>query len=133
MWGLNVAMAKFTLVGLGGALASIPKFIGMMYQLFYSTQLAAAGFTNLARAIALTGIGAIAVGAGYLAFEAMNSVSGPPSGSSPGNYGGYGGGGGGGATINIYGDVGNSEYQKMQDNFGSMYDEKSDLDENMEK
>lgn len=134
MWKLNAAVAAFSISSIGAALSSIPRFIGMLYQLFYSTQLAAAGFRSLASAIAMTGIGALAVGAGYLAFQSMDALDAPSGGGGGGDFGGYGGGsGGGGSTINIYGDVGNSEYQKMKDNFGSMYGEQSNIETETEK
>jgi hypothetical protein len=39
----------------------------------------------------------------------------------------------GGSTINIYGDVGNSEYQKLQDEFPAMYAEETETRENADK
>jgi len=89
--------------------------------------------------IAATGLGALLVLVGGAIGGAVlgktHASAGDLSGSGSG-YGGYGGGmgaGGGGSTINIYGDVGNSEYQKMKDNFGSMYDEQSNVNSETDK
>jgi hypothetical protein len=132
MWGLNLAMATFSMSSLAAALGSIPKLITMLYSLFYSASLAAAGFSTLAAAIAATGVGAILVGAGILGYMAYkrDDAGSTPRGSGGGDgFGGYGGGMGG-STINIYGDVGNSEYQKMKDEFPAMYAEETETREN---
>jgi hypothetical protein len=86
----------------------------------------------------MTGIGAVLAIGGFLAGEAVSHYSRTtnPSASDL-TGGGYGGGYGGarpaGATINIYGDVGNSEYQKLKDNFGTLYTEQGEIEENTEK
>ncbi|TQQ81848.1 MFS transporter [Halonotius roseus] len=75
--------------------------------------------------LAATGIGLALIGGGLLlggALKGTHRSAGDVAGGSSG-YNGYDGGMGGGSTINIYGDVGNSEYQKMMDQFPELSEE----------
>ncbi|WP_281193729.1 hypothetical protein [Halorubrum sp. F4] len=89
--------------------------------------------------LASTGLGLLLVGGSLLAEGAVRGISNVGStGSAPSVGGGspYGmgaGGGGGGTQINIYGNVGNSEYQKLADEFPSLYREEKIVDEETQK
>jgi hypothetical protein len=126
--GLNLLLT-FTMRGMFAvALSGVKALIMGLYSLI-ATTLTAIGVVGalnavLATLLTMTGVGAALVIGGIAAGE-MSRTSTPGSGFD--GYGGGGPGGAGGSTINIYGDVGNTEYQKMKDNFGSMYDEQSEI------
>lgn len=126
------------------AASGIAAMITGMYGLISSalTAIGVVGALNAALAatvalIAATGVGALLVLAGGAVGGAFlgktHSSASDLGGGGGGGFGGYGGGGGGGATINIYGDVGNTEYQKMKDNFGELYNEQSDVNDETKK
>ena len=77
--------------------------------------------------LAVTGL---IIGAGaYLSLRNSESASGSVSGGNvPANRPGMTPGGSGGTEINIYGDVRNKEYQKLKDEFPSLYSEQSDIE-----
>ena len=134
--GLNAVLSMTAGSMLAVALSGVRNLILGLYSLM-ATALQAVGVVGtlnaaLATMLTLASLG-LAAGVGVLAMDSMDGGT-PGGGGSPGP-GGYGGpsGGGGGQTINIYGDVGNSEYQKMQDNFGSMYNEQSEVNDETEK
>lgn len=77
---------------------------------------------------------------GYAAYKKMGNdgtaASAPGGGNAPASgFGsgpspaGAGGGMGGGTQINIYGDVGNKEYQKLEDEFAYLYEDKTETEE----
>jgi len=80
--------------------------------------------------LASTGLGLLLVGAGWLAEKGMNAMSDVGS-TRPANS--FSAGSGHGSTINIYGDVGNSEYQKLADEFPVRYAEQKTIDEETAK
>ncbi|QRV15021.1 hypothetical protein JMJ58_19255 [Haloterrigena salifodinae] len=87
--------------------------------------------------LASTGLGLLLVGGSFLAEGVMKSVSDVgktgPAPSVGGNDAYAMGGGGGGTQINIYGNVGNSEYQKLKDEFPSLYREQKTVEEETTK
>ncbi|NUC72540.1 hypothetical protein HTZ84_09500 [Haloterrigena sp. SYSU A558-1] len=87
--------------------------------------------------LASTGLGLVLVAGGFLAEGAMKAVSNVGKTGPAPSVGGSDtyamGGGGGGTQINIYGNVGNSEYQKLKDEFPSLYREQTTIEEETEK
>jgi hypothetical protein len=127
-----LALAKGAVVAASSGIATI---IGALYAWVAAATTARMA---MARLLAMTGVGAVLAIGGFLAGEAIvggmktNATAGDMRGGGGDGFGGYGGGMGG-ATINIYGDVGNSEYQKLQDEFPEMYAEESETRENADK
>lgn len=158
IYGLNIAMNALTLSAMKQAAAmvyvlaeeivflaasmirtaatGVASMISSMYAFVAAANSARAA---VARLLAMTGLGAVLAIGGYLAGEAIVSTMGNTRTASDMSGGGSGfngydsRGGGGGSTINIYGDVGNTEYQKMKDNFGSMYSEQATIEDETEK
>lgn len=134
-------MAIMKTMGLGAAfvamIAPILQATGAMYA--YAAALVGAAKAK-ALLMGLTGVGAVLAIAGAAA--AMSAVEGFTSGIDTGGHGGgagfSGGGGGfggapagaaGGTTvINIQGDVGKDEYNKMRDDFPGLYRQEADYD-----
>jgi len=114
--GLAIAQAFLTAAASVGTLAGA---LGAAYGVLQ------AFVAQLTLAHILTG-GAFLLGAavvGYGAVKAMSNTTPDAARTVPA------GGGGGGTTINIHGDVGRKEYQRMKDEFPGLYREQRNLEE----
>jgi Spy/CpxP family protein refolding chaperone len=121
------------MIGVGAS--AVWTMISGLYALI-STTLTAIGVVGalnvaLATLLTLASLG-LAVVVGYAVMDEMSGP--PPDGGGAGGFSGYGGGGGGGgATVNIYGDVGQSQYQKMKDSFADQHGEQTRINEKARK
>ena len=87
----------------------------------------------MARLLALTGVGLVAVAGSYAVGKAaMSSMSGPATGgySGPSAGAGYGGGG---VNITVQGDMTNSAYQRVKDDFPEWYGTERGIDSATQK
>ena len=129
--GSAIAQALYSGViaagSLTGALASVSMTL--------STIIAQMTALNMLTGGVLLAAGAVV---GYLAYQELKpetpslptgGTSSPSGFGSPSPTGGYGSG----TQINIYGDVGRDEYQRLRDEFPDMYQEQSKIDEETER
>jgi len=142
VYGLVKALTILQSVWAGSVLSTIYAGIIALQQ-YIVTALTAIGVSATLAATLATltiALGAI-IGAGvaaYAAYEFIDNSGNNSSGSSSPSPSGFGspsptGGNSGGTQINIYGDVGRDEYQRMKDEFPDMYREQSEIDEETER
>jgi hypothetical protein len=125
--GMAVAQAFWAAVTAVGSLSGALTLLGGILSFI----IAELGMIN-----ALTG-GLLLLVGGAITYAAYTGYSGGISGDGPGRRGdGYSppaARGGGGTEINIYGNVGNAEYQKLRDAYPEMWQEQSRIDRNTTK
>jgi hypothetical protein len=143
VYGLVKALTILQSVWAGSVLSTIYAGIVALQQ-YIVTALTAIGVSATLAATLATltiALGAI-IGAGVAAYAAYefidNSGNSNSSGFSSPSPSGFGspsptGGNSSGTQINIYGDVGRDEYQRMKDEFPDMYREQSKIDEETER
>lgn len=134
VWALTGAFSALAGSVLGTVAASVVAVVGILYNMLAAVWANVGAWYALAGAIAATGVGALLVGGGVLAGQAMLNSADTNAGDMPAaNNGGGIGSGTGGATFNVYGDMDDSTYQRVRDDFGGMYDSESQREDAMTK
>ena len=125
----TAATAVGSLMGALGALSGALSFI--IAKLLAINLLT--GGLLLAAGLIVGGIAYKKMGSGGDASNAPGGRNAPASGFGGPSPAGAGSGMGGGTQINIYGDVGNKEYQRLKDEFPEMYEEQSEIEKETER
>jgi hypothetical protein len=120
LMGINLTLWALT------ALAGIEKIIMGLYGWVVAANTA---YGAMARLLALTGVGLIAVAGSYAVGKAaMSGMDGPSGGGYSGGGGSGYGGRGGGVNITVQGDMSNRAYQRVKDDFPEWYGTESGID-----
>lgn len=131
--GIAIAQALWSAVAATGGLMSALGALSGVLNYILTQMLALNAFTGGLLLI----VGALA---GYGAYKSMGpgkTAASATSGTAPASRTGAGGGspgpGGGGTYITINGDVGDKEFQRLKDEFPSLYDEQSTVENETER
>lgn len=129
---LAIAQAFWSAVtavgGLMGALGALSGVLSFILAQLLSLNILTGGLL-LAAGLIVGGIAYKKLGPGGSASNAPGGRNAPASGFGGPSPAGAGGGMSGGTQINIYGDVGNKEYQRLKDEFPDLYEEERTIDE----